>query len=232
MDKPSGTGLRKRQQIVKANQLMFLWIIGVSAVVGFSIVLIVFLAQRIWFGERIIAEKENTVSILKKNLEVVPGLQDNVRLLNTNKDLQTARSDPNDSALQVVLDALPADANSTAMASSLQTKLLAGVSGVTIESLRVEPVSGIEIDSDDTTSSGSSNAESGEINFSFTISTEVSQRDSLRKVLQQIERSIRPFSIATLNIESQGNRIVLSATGYGYYVPAQTVELVEKAVRP
>lgn len=232
MDKPVGGGLRKRQQIVKANQFMFLWIIGVSAVVGFSVVLIVFLAQRIWFGEKVIAEKENTISILEHNLSVVPQLQDNIRLLSTNEHLQSARLDPNHSALQVVLDALPADANSTAMASSLQLKLLSGVPGVTIESLRVEPVSGIEVDGENTTVSTSSDPASGAIGFSFTVSTSNSNQEGLRKVLQQIEKSIRPFTINNLTVESQGSRVVMTATGYGYYDPAQKVELTDKVVRP
>jgi len=232
MDKPAGGGLRKRQQIVKANQLMFLWIIGVSAVVGFSIVLIIFLAQRIWFGEKVIAEKENTISVLEHNLSVVPELQDNIRVLSTNDNLRSVLLDPNHSALQVVLDALPADANSTAMASSLQLKLLAGVPDITIESLRVEPVSGIEIDSGDISVGASSDAASGAIGFSFTVSTSNTNQENLRKVLQQIEKSIRPFTIYNLTVESQGRRLAMTAQGYGYYEPAQKVELRDKVVRP
>ncbi len=230
MDKPNGGGLRKRQQIAKSNQMMFLWIIAVSAVVGFSVVLIVFLAQRIWFGESVIREKENTISVLNKNLEVVPDLQDNVRLLNTNEALISSRLDANHSALQVVLDALPADANSTAMASSLQTRLLTGVPGVTIESLKVEPVSGLEVDSTNTSINSSSDPAENAIGFSFSISANNSRQDGLRKVLQQIEKSIRPFNISTLTIESQGSRVFLSATGSGYYEPAQKVQLTDKVV--
>lgn len=226
------TGLRKRQQITKANQMMFLWIAGVSVVVGFSIVLMVFLVQKIWFGEKVIAEKTKTVSTLEKNLKVAPELKDNIRVLNTNEQLKLTRLEDSDPALQSVLDALPADANSTAMASSLQTKLLSGVPGVAIESLKVDPVSGIEIASDSTTASDSSSEGSGTIGFSFSVSAPVANQDGLRQVLQRIEKSIRPFTIKTLSIESQGSRIVMSATGVGYYEPAQTVQLTDKVVRP
>lgn len=232
MEKPSGGGLRKRQQIMQANQFMFLWIIGVSAVVGFSIVLMVFLGQRILFGEKVIAEKEKTISTLEKNIQIVPQLQNNVRLLNTNEDLQSVKLDPNSSALQVVLDALPGEANSTAMASSLQTKLLAGVSGVTIESLKVEPVSGVEVNSDDTSSADSSSQFSNTIGFSFTISTSTGNQDGLREILKRVERSIRPFDIKNLTIEGQGSRVLMTAVGVGYYEPAQKIELIDKVVRP
>lgn len=226
MDKQSNAGMRKRQQMAKSSRMMFMWIVGVSAIVGFSVVLIIFLAQRIWYGEKVIAEKQETVSVLTKNLEVVPDLQDNVRLLNTNESLQSVRLDENDSAIQVILDALPADANSTAMASSLQTKLLSGVNGVVVESMRVEPVSGVETDAE------GSDASSGTIEFSFTVSVDSGNEDGLRNILQRIERSIRPFTITNLVIEAQEKQVSMSATGFGYYEPAQKVELVEKAVKP
>ncbi len=225
-------GLRKRQQISKANQTMFLSIAGVSVVVGFCLVLMVFLVQRIWFGEKVIAEKNNTASVLQKNLDTVNALKDNIRVLNTNEDLKLTRLNDTDSALQSVLDALPADANSTAMASSLQTKLLSGVAGVTIESLKVDPVSGIEIASDGTTATDSSDPTSHTIGFSFTVSTDAKNQEGLRQILLNIEKSIRPFNITNLAVEGQGSRIVMTATGVGYYEPAQTVQLTDKVVRP
>jgi hypothetical protein len=231
MSKPLA-GLRKRQQITRANQTMFLSIAGVSVVVGFSLVLIIFLVQRIWFGERVIAEKLHTADILTKNLSTVPTLKDNIRVLNTNEDLKSTRLNDTDPAIQSVLDALPADANSTAMASSLQSKLLSGVSGITIESLKVEPVSGIEIASDGTTTNDSSDPSSHTINFSFAVSAPSTNQDALRQVLLNIEKSIRPFNITTLSVESQGSRVVMTANGVGYYEPEQTVQLSDKVVRP
>lgn len=220
-------GLRKRQQITRANQMMFLWIAGVSVVVGFALVLMIFLAQKIWYGEKVIKEKLDTVSVLDKNLAVVDELKDNVRVLSTNENLLSTRLNDTDSALQSILDALPADANSTAMASSLQQKLLAGVPGVSIESLKVQ------------SNVGSSSAAavrgkslSNTIDFSFSVSTLSSRQDSLRQVLAKIEQSIRPFTITTLVVESQGGRVVMTATGVGYYEPAQKIELTKKVVEP
>lgn len=225
-------GLRKRQQISKANQTMFLSIAGVSVIVGFCLVLVIFLVQQIWFGEKIIAEKNHTVSILQKNLDTVDELKDNIRVLNTNEALKSVRLNDTDSALQPVLDALPADANSTAMASSLQTKLLSGVFGVIIESLKVDPVSGVEIASDGTTAADSSDPLSHTIGFSFTVSTGAKNQEGLRQVLLNIEKSIRPFNITNLAVEGQGSRVVMTATGVGYYEPAQTVQLTDKVVHP
>ena len=133
-----------------------------------------------------------------------------------------ARLNDSDSALQSVLDALPADANPTAMASSLQTKLLSDVPGVTIESLKVNSAS----ETEDTDS------EEGTIGFSFAVSTTSTNQNGLRQILLRIEKSIRPFTLTSVSIESQGNRVVMSANGIGYYEPAQRVELKSKVLRP
>lgn len=228
----SQAGLRKRQQITHANQMMFLAIAGVSIVVGFALVLVIFLGQKIWFGEGVIAEKMRTVSTLDKNLSIVNDLEGNVRVLGSNEDLMSTQLGDSDSALQSVLDALPADANSTAMASSLQQKLLAGVDGVIIESLKVQPVNGVEVSSASTSLAQSSDAQSNTIGFSFSVSTVASNTDALREILSRIERSIRPFNITTLTVEGQGARVVMTATGLGYYEPAQKVELKDKVVKP
>jgi hypothetical protein len=231
MDKPTA-GLRKRQQILQANQVMFLSVAGISVVVGFSVVLMIFLVQRIWFGEQVLAEKNTTIATLEKNISTASELKDNVRVLNTNESLMATRLNDTDSALQSVLDALPADANSTAMASSLQTKLLTGVPGVTIESLKVDPVSGLEVSEESVSSGDSSDPASGTIGFSFAVSAAGTNQEGLRQILLRIEKSIRPFTIKNLTIESQGTRVVMSANGVGYYEPEQSIELKEKVMRP
>lgn len=227
----SSAGLRKRQQIGKANQAMFLAIAGASVVVGVCLVAALFLGQRILFGEKVLAEKAKTESTLQKNLSVVDSLKNNIRVLSTDEALQSVKLNESDSALQVVLDALPADVNSTGLASSLQLKILGTVSGVSIDSLKVDPVSGIETNSSSTSSSDSSEYGSGKIGFSFTVSAGTGDVESLKQVLLNIERSIRPLNVTSLNIESQGSRIVMSVSGSGYYELAQTVKLQDKVVK-
>lgn len=227
----STPGLRKRQQIRSANRVMFLWIAGVSVVIGVSLVLIVFLAQKIWFGEKVIGEKNKTVSVLDKNLSVVDSLKDNIRVLNNNDALRSTRLNDSDSALQSVLDALPADANSTALASSLQTKLLTGVPGIVVETINVEPVSGVET-SDSSTTSGTTSVAPNQIGFTFSVSADSTNYPALRQVLERLEKSIRPFNVTNLTVEGQGNRVVMTATGVSYYEPAQSVQLQNKVVKP
>lgn len=227
MDKPTA-GLRKRQQISHANRVMLLWIAGVSVVVGISVVLIIFLVQRIMFDEKVIGEKNHTASVLKKNLDKVEGLKQNVRVLDTNQALGSIRLNETKSSIQTVLDALPADPNTTALASSLQLKLLNGVPGVVIETLSVAPgPSG----STTTSSSSKSSSAAEELGFTFSVSAAKGNYDALREVLERLEKSIRPFKTDTVVVEAQGSKIVMTVSGSSYYEPAKVVELKSKVVK-
>lgn len=231
MDKPAA-GIRKRQQISHANRVMLLWIAGVSIVVGVSVVLIIFLVQKIIFDGRVIAEKNHTVSVLEKNLKTVEPLKDNVRVLDTNEALKSVRLSDTKPAVQSVLDALPADPNSTALASSLQLKLLTGVSGVSIETLSVAPVSDGSTTVAAKSGKTSSTSSARSIDFSFSVSTLKGNYTALQQVLEKLEKSIRPINATTVTVEAQGSKLIMTVKGSSYYEPAKQVELTQKKVRP
>ncbi len=231
-------GLRKRQQIAKANRTMFLCVTVVSVVVGFAAVISLFLIQRIWFGERVLAEKNKTISTLEKNVKAIPDLRANVRLLDTDQGLKDTRLNDDDRPIQSVLDALPADANSTAFGSSLQSKLLSGINGLTLDTIKVDPVIGVETQQAtgtnvvDASNAASTPAGDNTITFSLTVSTAASNPDALREVLLRLEKSIRAIDVRSLSITTQSSRLVLTASGRAFYEPAKTVELKDKVVRP
>jgi hypothetical protein len=222
MDKPTA-GLRKRQQISRANRTMLLWIAGVSVIVGVSIVLVVFLAQKIWFGEKVLAEKNHTVSVLKDDLSAIEGedgLRNNIQQRNTDENLIAVRLNENDPPLQSILDALPGDANSTALASSLQIKLLSGIPGVVIETINVDPTGDAE-----------SSTGTDQIGFTFSVSADASNYPALKQVIERLEKSIRPFNVTSLGLEGQGSKVIMTVAGASYYSQAKTVELQTKVVR-
>ncbi len=228
-----GTAIRKRQQIARANRMMFLWVAGVSVVVGIAIVASLFLLQKAWFNEKVLAEKSKTASILTDNNKVIGELKDQVRVLNTNDALRSVMTPADSQPVQVVLDALPSDANSSALGSSLQEKFLNG-SGLTLDSLSVDPVQGVESqDSLNVQDASKSSTGSGDnqITFRFSVSTDVSNASAFKELLQKLERSIRAIDITSLSVETQGNRIILAVDGRAFYEPAKTVELKDKTVK-
>ncbi len=226
--------LRKRQQIAKANRMMFMWVAAISAVVGIAIVGSVFLFQKAAFNEKVLTIKSKTATTLRANNKAVPELENQIRQMNTNRALMDSMAPNQSQPIRVVLDALPADANSSALGSSLQEKFLKNPA-LKIESLSVDPVAGVE-------SQGSTNVRNAasttstdsahEITFRFGVSADITNANALKDLLLRLERSIRAIDITTLKIETQGKRLLLTVNGRAFYEPAKTVELKEKTVKP
>lgn len=229
--KPNDAAIRKRSQIAKANRTMFIWIAVASALVGVALVVSIFLAQKLFYNEKVLGEKQNTVSVINHNNEIVPELEDQVRVLDTNSDLASVKANSEDQAIQVILDALPSDANFSALGASLQNKLLVGINGLSIESLQVDPVVGVETLTGDNSGSATTSTQTtdNEITFQFVVRGD---QDALRKVLENLERSIRTIVVTSVRIETASNGTQMTVQGKAFYEPAKTIELEKKVVKP
>ncbi len=228
--KPNDVAIRKRTQISKASRTMFLWIAIASALVGIAVVVSIFLAQKLIFNEKVLAEKQKTVSTLEKNNKIIPSLQDTIRVLDTNEALKSVKANETDQTIQVILDALPADANSFALGASLQNKLLSGIQGLTIDTLQVDPVIGVETAVDDSTvaAEGEGLAENA-ITFQFKVT---GGQDALKQVLTNLERSIRTVEVLSVRIETLGTGQEMTVSARAFYEPKTTLVLTEKKVSP
>lgn len=226
------TVVRKRQQIATANRTMFVWVAIASVVVGAAVVAAVFLAQKGWFNERVLAEKAKTDATLTKNLKVIDGLKDQVRVMNTNQALRDSMAPGETQPIQVVLDALPDTANSSAFGASLQSKFLTDPA-LQVEALSVDSVAGVESSAPSSVQDASrSKVSSHKVHFSFTVTVDAANVNVLKDLLQRLERSIRAIDVAKLTIEGQGNRISMTVDGDAFYEPAKTVELKDKTIKP
>lgn len=229
-----GAALRKRQQIASANRMMFLWVAGVSAIVGVALVASLFLIQKGLFNQKVLSEKSKTASILEKNNKAVSELQNQVRVLNTNESLKRVMVPGEVQPVQVVLDALPADANSSGFGASLQRNFLTA-EGITLDSLVVEPVQGLEVVSGEGSQAATVTETEGSANqiiFNFTVSTAGNNADALKNLLLKLERSIRPIDLTAIIVEAQGERLVMRAEGRTYFEPPQSIDLKDKVVKP
>lgn len=229
--KPKDAAIRKRTQIANSNRVMFGWVAGISIVFGVSVVGAMFLTQMLFFNERVLLEKNRTVKTLESNNNNIAALQAQIRVLDTNQALIDSKAKPDDQAIQVILDALPSDANSLALGASLQNKLLSGIDGLKLNSLQVDPVVGIE-SLDGATSvvnaSPDSIAGQNEITFRFSVSGDEA---ALKHVLLNLEISIRTIDIISLKIESQGATRTLTVQARAFYEPSRVVQLTDKVVR-
>lgn len=230
------TAMRKRQKIESSNKMMFIWVTGMSVVVGFCAVLAWFLVQQIVFQSKVIGERNDTVRTLVANNEAVDELRKNVRVLETDSNLlATPKAEPDEKALQIILDALPADANSLALGASLQKKLIGEARGITIESLEVLPTANETVvgEFEDSATYSSSDGEApSENSMPFRVVVTATSLDSLRELLNRFERSIRVMDITSLDLERSDSKFTLTLEAQAYHQPAVEVKLEKEIVKP
>lgn len=227
---PKNVAIRKRTQVAMTNKFMFIWVAVASVLFGSALVASIFLAQMSFYNEKVLAEKQKTITNLDNNKKAITDLESNVRVLDTNQLLIGLKSQPDDRAVQVILDALPSDANSSALGASVQNKLLSGIEGLNLISLQVDPVAGVESSSNNSSyGSSTSSASQYVINFRFSVS---GNETALKKALSNLEASIRTIDIVSLKIEGRDTEhSIMTVQARSYYEPAQVVELKDKVIK-
>jgi hypothetical protein len=221
--------IRKRAQVLVTNKTMFLWVAITSVLFGVAIVVSVFLVQMSIYNEKVLSEKQKTITTLTNNQNSISALEDNIRALDANQSLIDLKAQSDDRAIQVILDALPSDANSSALGASIQNKLLYGIKDLTLISLQVDPVAGVESSSASQSLVSSVSAVSPYvINFKFSVS---GSETALKEALKRLEASIRTIDVVSLKIEGQNNNNTMTVRARAFYEPAQTVDLKDKVVK-
>lgn len=229
---PNTKALHKRQKISKANRTMFLWVAGASVILAVSVVVSIFLIQKIIFAGKLNAERGQTIANLNHNNDVIEQLKSDVRALNANASLNSVKANPDDKALQVILDALPADANSLALGASLQQKLAADISGLTVESLSVTSVDAtLGETAGDATAATDANGEEIVNGIPFTMTVKAGSYDVLKEFLTRLEKSIRTVQIDNLQISVADSEITMTLEGQGFYEPGKVIELKDKTIK-
>ena len=182
------------------------------------------LIQTIMFNDKVIGMKKQTAKTLQANIDIVPKLKANVRQLNTDEQLAAVGVTPDARPIQSILDALPADENRLALGASLQQKLFAGIPGLSVDSLSVDPsADASQVQASETLPGGVK-----ELAFSAAIS---GNSDSLKLALQRLEKSIRAINVKSINATSSNGAVSLQITGTAYYLPAPSLELTKKEVK-
>lgn len=227
--KNNNVAIRKRTMIARTNKMMFLWIAAASVIVGAALVVGYFMAERTIYHEKVLAEKQKTVDILKKNAATIPEIEKQVRVLDTNTNLMSARANENDQAVRVILDALPSDSNELALGASLQKKLIETIPGLSLDSIQIDSKETGNIDEvvEVTPVEGAPAAAASAITFTVKVSGTQSE---IRLLLEAFERSIRQIDIINLRIESSESGQSMTIQAQAYYEPARVLELHNKEV--
>lgn len=234
MEQKSLTGVRKRQQITNANKQMMIWVGSAAAVVTICAMVSFNLVQHIMYQAKVIGEKSTTEKTIKDSISAVGGLKNNVNALQTNSNLLALRADPNDTAFNVVIDALPTEDDSTALGSSLQNKILVN-SGVVLSTFTPSASTNTATATTATGSNGTAKTASlsapaaQPIQFTFNID---GNYDAIQQALKDIERTIRPIIISSIKIQGSDNKLKAMLTATTYYAPKASYSLGSKKVIP
>lgn len=220
------TGLKKRQQIEHANRIMFIWVAAASVAISFFLVSAQFLYEKWSYNNRVIAVKTKASDTLTQNVKNAQKLQENVNALVGNQDLASLKTAPDDANAKIILDALPSTFDSTALATSLQLAIL-NRSGVVIESITV-PGQTVRTSSSTDTASAADQAKPQEMKFSIVAT---GSYDRIRGMIVDLQRTIRPMKLTTINLSGSDNAMRATIEGVTYYQPAKTLNIRQETVR-
>lgn len=222
------TGVKKRQQIAGTRKEVLMWVAIASAVVVICLVVGMNIFQRIQYQMKVNAEISKTAKTMETNVKAVDGLIKNVNDLRANRLLTAPGLKADDSTVfQVVIDALPTENDSVSLSSSLQNKIL-NRSGVTIEQISVDGESSSSSnDDDEVTTSSVEFPVAQPINFRISI---VGTYESIKQTLADIERTIRPIIINSLEISGTDDRLTATIQATTYYSSNVNFQVGEKEV--
>lgn len=223
---PSQIVSPKRKAIADSSRTMFIWVAAMSVIVGVCVVVAIFLVQQIMFKIQVVGAMTQTVSTLNDDNKVAKTLADNVVVLQTNTALNALKANSDENALQVPLDALPADRNSLALGASLQQVLLTGIDGLSIDSLSVDSGSSASSTSSDTTSAAADNT------ISIQMQISASNVNTIKDTLTRLERSIRIIDIDSFILERSDTSYQATIAAHAYYQPGLQLQLKTKTITP
>jgi hypothetical protein len=215
----------KRIGVDKANSR----IVTVTAVSSFLVVFFLvasyMLFSQMMYQNRVITVKKNAVKQLNDDVKARDSLVVSYDAFESAPQNliggNPAGSGANDgSNAKIILDALPSTYDFPALTASLEKLLLS-------QGVKINDISGTddEVTQSQDTSTGAPKEVA--IPFEFTVS---GSYDSLQGVIGVLERSIRPFQIATTEMKADQDALKLTVTGNTYYQPANGLKIITKVV--
>lgn len=212
------TGARKRQQIDTANRTMFTTIVVASIAISFAIASAQYLFTVWQHNNRIISAKYQAIGNLNNNIQKAGELKQQVDSLVANQDLASVKIDQKDPNTKSILDALPADLETAALATSLQQAII-NRSSVIIENITIPSESGLNLVTDPTPQA---------ITLSFAVSGSFKQ---IEELILDLERTIRPIKVNRVTIENSGSGLRATFDVTTFYQPVRSNLIKEETLK-
>jgi hypothetical protein len=215
----------KRLGVDKANAR----IVGMTATAAFLVIFFLVasysLLGQLTYQNRIISAKKTAVNQLKKNITARDSLVKSFTAFagagqNFIGGSSTGSGPQDGSNSRLVLDALPSKYDYPALATSLE-KI------ATDQRVGIDSMNGID---DEIAQSSKQETESSPIEMPFVLKT-ASDYAGAQRLVDALDRSIRPIKIQKIQITGDSGKINLDTTGSSYYLPAKQLTLRTKVVK-
>ena len=212
----------KRAMISKDSQKVLIFAIVASIVVSACGVLGWSFIEDITYNGKVIGELNATNSALKDNKKASEKIKYELGKLNDDNTLKQLRASSDDSALQVILDAMPTKDSRSSLAASLQNEILSR-SGASVQTINVNDASSSE---NKTNAGGKVTSGPQPIEFSIVL---LGDETAIQNTLKDMERTIRPIIVTNMTINS-GSELRVTITAKTYYNPLIEYNLTDKKV--
>jgi hypothetical protein len=219
-DSPRLTGLKKRQQIEVAGRVMFVWVAIAACALSFCAATGQYLFAKWQHNNNVMAAKQKASDTLGANINNSKDLIKEVDALVADESLAFVKTDPKDQNTKSVLDALPTTFDPAALATSLQQIILSR-SSVAVDNISVPQE--LAVPSEDALKPTPQ-----QMSFSFIIS---GSYDSIKKAIADVEKTIRPIKITSLNLAGSDNNLRAAVEAVTYYQPAKSVTVEEETIK-
>lgn len=207
--KKNTSGISRRQQIARANSTVFIAVAVASVLVVFSVVSTRFLWNQKQYNDRVISAKTEARDQLNTNLSNLDNLTEEFPTLNNRA---TNNSD-------TILHALPPVYDYAGLASSVS--YLARESGVRFSG---------SIGEDQSASAVGSAPTSAPVEVPLTLAVE-GNYNNVRSFVRNLERSIRPFNVTSVEFSGTGSNLTATVTATTYYQPARSLDIEKESLQ-
>ncbi len=217
----------KRLAISQANARMIAVVAAASVISIFSLVG----AKALWsqnaYQSKVNAAKEKAHHQLQSNLKAADALTDsyktfaakNPNVLGGNRN-NTGDNDGDNS--KIILDALPGSYDFPALTSSIEKIMKT-------HSYQVTSITGTDDQLIQQTNSSSATPEPQPMPFSFTIGS--ASYDSVKGVIDTLEKSIRPIQIDSIAVSGGANSMQITVSAHTYYQPQKSLTIKKQVVK-
>lgn len=222
----AGTSSVKRALIAKSNTTIVIITSGAAFVVVFCAVASFSLFGQFTYQSRVIDASNTALTQLKADIEASKKLETSYNAFNnTSTNLiggNPKGTGPQDgSNTKIILDALPSKYDYPALATSLENIL-------TTQTVQIQSITGTDDAANQAANQSSSTPAPQPMPFQVVV---VGNYDSVQKVVNAFERSIRPFQVQSLELAGDQSQLTLTITAQTYYQPAKNLNINKKVVQ-